>query len=139
MTNDNTAANEVNKKAAQFRAGPFANNTITTVWASCEVRSFHSTGEIINCSDLGIALLIEWLGYDFTIESLQLKDEIFESVYGTPSPDFNERQQLLAQVQSHFAVCLYCQAINRQAIEEDKLLDNDIGSVKTWLSRNSQE
>lgn len=90
------------------------------------------------CTEPKIAKLVEGLGYQFLMESLQLEDEIFEIIFLSRELEFVQRQCLLAHVQTHFAQCAHCQIINQRVVEEDKHLEEEFDLAKEWYMQSKR-
>jgi hypothetical protein len=127
----------MNEKAVRMYAYPFPDMTVATVQPASGLTFHIATAKTTTCTDPKVAQLVKWLGYRFLVESLQFAEEIFEIVFHTRPPSFIERQQLLEHVQAHVTQCIHCQIIDQQVVEEERLLDEELRLVKSWLNQST--
>lgn len=75
------------------------------------------------CDDPSLDRLIDLYGYNFLIETLRLRDDLFEGIYGVRVPQL-ERQLLHARLQRHYAICSFCQKAS-ETLEDDLVVVED--------------
>jgi RNA polymerase sigma factor (sigma-70 family) len=87
-----------------------------------------------SCEQPLTALLIDTLGYNFLVETLELHDDLFEELYGARIPT-QERRLSLGVIQAHWASCPRCQELDAAHEREDAMIELELrgDSPGTWL------
>jgi hypothetical protein len=78
-----------------------------------------------DCSYPEVSRLIELFGFNFLIETLQLEDEIFSSVYPNIPLGCEARRTLERMITKHFRQCVRCRLIS----ENHKWADDELASL----------